>query len=43
MGQGLGPAEQKVKLEELAQYLYELLVLFDKDDSMIGHQKNCPL
>jgi hypothetical protein len=28
---GLGPAEQKVKLEELAQYLYELIVLFEKD------------
>ena len=28
---GLGPAEQKVKLEELAQYVYELIVLFDKD------------
>jgi hypothetical protein len=28
---GLGPAEQKVKLEELAQYLYELIVIFDKD------------
>ena len=29
---GLGPAEQKVKLEELAQYLYELIVIFEKDD-----------
>lgn len=29
---GLGLAEQRVKLEELAQYLYELIVLFDKDD-----------
>jgi hypothetical protein len=28
---GLGPAEQKVKLEQLAQYLYELIVLFEKD------------
>jgi hypothetical protein len=28
---GLPPAEQKVKLEELAQYLYELVVLFEKD------------
>ncbi len=28
---GLGPAEQKVKLEELAQYLYEFMVIFDKD------------
>ena len=29
---GLGPAEQKVKLEELAQYLYELIVIFEKDE-----------
>lgn len=29
---GLGPAEQKVKLEELAQYLYELIGLFEKDE-----------
>jgi len=28
---GLPPAEQKVKLEELAQYLYELVVLFEGD------------
>src|SRR5271157_5249858 len=28
---GLGPAEQKIKLEELAQYLYELIVIFEKD------------
>ena len=27
---GLGPAEQKIKLEELAQYLYELIVLFGR-------------
>ena len=26
---GLGPAEQKIKLEELAQYLYELIALFE--------------
>jgi hypothetical protein len=31
---GLGPAEQKVKLEELAQYLYELIVIFDSDDEV---------
>jgi hypothetical protein len=24
----LGPAEQKIKLQELAQYLYELILLF---------------
>jgi hypothetical protein len=29
---GLGPAEQKVKLEELAQHLYELMVIFEKDE-----------
>jgi hypothetical protein len=29
---GLGPAEQKIKLEELAQYLYELIIIFEKDD-----------
>jgi len=28
---GWGPAEQKVKLEELAQYLYELILLFEQD------------
>ena len=31
---GLGPAEQKVKLGELAQYLYELMVIFDKDNEV---------
>jgi hypothetical protein len=29
---GLGSSEQKVKLEELAGYLYGLIVLFEKDD-----------
>lgn len=29
---GLGPAEQKVELEELAQHLYELMVIFEKDE-----------
>lgn len=29
---GLGPAEQKVKLEELAQYLHELITIFEKDE-----------
>jgi hypothetical protein len=29
---GLGPAEQKIKLEELARYLYELIVIFEKDE-----------
>jgi hypothetical protein len=31
---GLGPVEQKVKLEELAQYLYELISIFDKDNDV---------
>jgi len=29
---GLGPAEQKAKLEELARYLHELIIIFEKDD-----------
>jgi hypothetical protein len=29
---GLGPAEQKIKLEELARYLHELIVIFEKDE-----------
>ena len=29
---GLGPSEQKIKLEELAQYLHELIVIFEKDE-----------
>jgi transposase len=29
---GLGPVEQKIKLEELAQYLHELMVIFEKDE-----------
>ena len=28
---GLGPAEQKIKLQELAQYLYELILLFERE------------
>ena len=28
---GLGPAEQKIKIGELAQYIYDLIVLFEKD------------
>ena len=31
---GLGPAEQKVRLEELAQYLHELILLFEKDEAV---------
>jgi len=33
---GLGPAEQKVKLAELAQYLHELIVVFEKDEAVVG-------
>jgi hypothetical protein len=29
---GLGPAEHKAKLEERAQYLHELILIFEKDD-----------
>ena len=29
---GLGPAEIKTKLDELAQYLYELIVIFENDN-----------
>ncbi len=29
---GLAPAEQKAKLEELARYLHELIILFEKDN-----------
>ena len=31
---GLGPAEQKVKLKELAEYLYELIVIFGNDNEI---------
>ncbi len=31
---GLCPAEQKVKLQELAQYVYELIILFEKDNEI---------
>jgi hypothetical protein len=31
---GLGPVEQKIKLEELAQYLYELILIFDQDNEV---------
>jgi len=31
---GLGPAEQKVKLQELAEYLYELIVIFGNDNQI---------
>jgi len=35
---GLGPAEQKTKLQELAQYLHELIVMFDKDSKAVGSE-----
>ena len=35
---GLGPGEQKSKLEELAQYLYALILLFENDDELIGSE-----
>ena len=31
---GLGPAQQKVKIDQLAHYLYELIALFEKDDDI---------
>jgi len=31
---GLGPAQRKVKLDQVAHYLYELIVLFEKDDDI---------
>jgi hypothetical protein len=31
---GLGPAEQKVKLEQFAQYVYKLIVIFANDDQV---------
>jgi hypothetical protein len=31
---GLGPYDQKVKLQELAQYLHELILLFEKDEAV---------
>ena len=31
---GLGPTEQKAKLDELAQYLYALIVIFETDETI---------
>jgi DDE family transposase/transposase-like protein DUF772 len=31
---GLKPAEQKVKLRQLAQYLYDLIILFERDNDI---------
>ena len=33
---GLGAAEQKDKVQELAEYVYELLLLFEKEDDVKG-------
>lgn len=35
---GLGPVEQKVKLNELAQYVYELIGIFEKDDELKSNE-----
>jgi hypothetical protein len=35
---GLGPAEQKVKLQELAEYLYELIVIFGNDNNIKSNE-----
>jgi hypothetical protein len=35
---GLGPVEIKIKLDELAQYLYELIVLFEKDNELTSSE-----
>ena len=35
---GLGPAEQKLKLQDLAEYLYELIMLFEHDDEIKSNE-----
>ena len=35
---GLGPSEQKVKLQELAQYLYELIVIFGNNNEIKSNE-----
>ena len=35
---GLGPSERKVKLEQLAQYIYKLLKIFEKDIEVKGSE-----
>jgi len=35
---GLGPAEQKTKLQNLAEYLYELITLFKQDNEIISKE-----
>ena len=33
---GLGPSEQKLKLQDLAEYLYELIMIFEYDNEIIS-------
>lgn len=35
---GLGPSERKVKLEQLAQYIYDLIIIFEKDIEVKGSE-----
>jgi len=35
---GLGPAQQKVKLDQLSKYLYDLIIVFEKDSSVNGNE-----
>ena len=35
---GLGPAEQKAKLRDLAEYLYELVMIFKNDDKIKSNE-----
>jgi len=35
---GLGPAEQKLKLQDLAEYLYELIMIFENDNEIKNNE-----
>jgi hypothetical protein len=35
---GLGPAEQKIKLQDLAEYLYELIMIFENDNEIKSNE-----
>ncbi len=35
---GLGPAEQKLKLQDLAKYLYELIMIFENDNEITSNE-----
>jgi hypothetical protein len=35
---GLGPADQRAKLQDLAEYMYELIMLFKHDNEVIGSE-----